>query len=523
MFTTLGLFNAVACPDRDACTRSSCLLSHSPDLPQPRGLARISVAPSPSPSSSKPPPATPLKESVVPAKRPALISPVKAYKSAAEPPRKLQKVGPAQRPSALPGVSYTESGVPILRINAAQSLVAVPVRQTMLKTLYEHFVTLYSRILSSNATIASEHAVRQEDEVYKRSTKVTYRHAVIQCVAALKRRPAPTDINHPSVGTEADLVERAETQKSLNALRLSSDILKPLIHSVSDLEKWGYIVNIPPGVGGDLPSMLGRIVKCDRCVQYYLVKPLEETETCIYHWGRPYTTKSGGEKVRTYSCCSRPVSDSEGCSHGPHVFYESKPEDLHSRHAFSFLPAESPTSTVLDVVAMDCEMIYTTGGLRVARVSVVDGSGKEIFDTLVKMDDDVHVIDFNTRFSGITPEGYATAVDTLSRVRERLHALMDVNTILIGHALDNDLKTLRIIHHRCIDTALLFPHKAGPPYRRSLKDLVREKLGKMIQTGDATEGHSSVEDASATLDLVRWYILNKQKSAIQAGVNGVSA
>ena len=47
-------------------------------------------------------------------------------------------------------------------------------------------------------------------------------------------------------------------------------------------------------------------------------------------------------------------------------------------------------------------------------------------------------------------------------------------------------------------------------------DRVREKLGRMIQTGDASEGHSSVEDASATLDLVRWYILNKQKSAVQS-------
>jgi len=47
---------------------------------------------------------------------------------------------------------------------------------------------------------------------------------------------------------------------------------------------------------------------------------------------------------------------------------------------------------------------------------------------------------------------------------------------------------------------------------------VREKLGKAIQTGDATEGHSSVEDASATLDLVRWYVLNRQQSAVHSGV-----
>ena len=47
---------------------------------------------------------------------------------------------------------------------------------------------------------------------------------------------------------------------------------------------------------------------------------------------------------------------------------------------------------------------------------------------------------------------------------------------------------------------------------------VREKLGMTIQAGNATEGHSSIEDASATLDLVRWYILNKQKSAVHSGV-----
>lgn len=41
---------------------------------------------------------------------------------------------------------------------------------------------------------------------------------------------------------------------------------------------------------------------------------------------------------------------------------------------------------------MDCEMIYSTGGVRVARVSVVDGSGKEIFDEHVRMDDGVEVM-----------------------------------------------------------------------------------------------------------------------------------
>lgn len=37
-------------------------------------------------------------------------------------------------------------------------------------------------------------------------------------------------------------------------------------------------------------------------------------------------------------------------------------------------------------------MIYTTGGMRVARVSVVDGAGTEIFDEQVRMDDGVEVM-----------------------------------------------------------------------------------------------------------------------------------
>lgn len=99
-----------------------------------------------------------------------------------------------------------------------------------------------------------------------------------------------------------------------------------------------------------------------------------------------------GEKTRLYNCCSRPVADGEGCTHGPHVFYETKAEDLHARYPFSYLESKTATSTALDVAAIDCEMVYTTGGMRVARVSVVDGSGAEVFDQLVRMDPGVEVM-----------------------------------------------------------------------------------------------------------------------------------
>lgn len=119
--------------------------------------------------------------------------------------------------------------------------------------------------------------------------------AVIQCIAALKRREIPTSINHISVGTEADVADRIESQKTLAALHLSTDLLQTLIHPVAVLEKCGYFVAIPPGPGGEEPSMEGKIARCERCTQYFLVKRAEEAEECTYHWGKPYSARVNGE------------------------------------------------------------------------------------------------------------------------------------------------------------------------------------------------------------------------------------
>jgi RNA exonuclease 1 len=168
---------------------------------------------------------------------------------------------------------------------------------------------------------------------------------------------------------------------------------------------------------------------------------------------------------------------------------------LHARYPFS--ETQSITSSALDIAALDCEMIYTIGGFRIARVSVVDVSGEEVFDEFIKLDDGVKVVcvisllhfsskqfgchsrgglcphrDLNTRFSGIHPEEYAArSVLPLESIRRALARFISADTILIGHALDNDLRALRLVHRRVVDTAALFPHSRGPPYRRALRDL----------------------------------------------------
>jgi len=175
----------------------------------------------------------------------------------------------------------------------------------------------------------------------------------------------------------------------------------------------------------------------------------------------------------------------------------------------------SNNDNALDVVAMDCEMIYTTAGMRLAHVSVVDGGGCTLLDEPVRMEDDIKIIDLNTRFSGVT--NLDSVHLQLQSVKEILSSSISKSTIIIGHSLENDLKALRIVHNNCVDTAVLFPHPGGLPYRRSLKDLARQKLGLLIQTGDGCSGHSSLEDAKATLDLVRLYCLEARKRQTKMG------
>ena len=50
-------------------------------------------------------------------------------------------------------------------------------------------------------------------------------------------------------------------------------------------------------------------------------------------------------------------------------------------------------------------------------------------------------------------------------MQARFLELVAASTLLVGHALQNDLRQLRIVHTRVIDTAVIYPH---PKVRRGL-------------------------------------------------------
>ena len=55
--------------------------------------------------------------------------------------------------------------------------------KNLLKLLYDHFTVLYDPILAQNPSLASEHALRQEQEIYERTTKLTYRNVIISVLS----------------------------------------------------------------------------------------------------------------------------------------------------------------------------------------------------------------------------------------------------------------------------------------------------------------------------------------------------
>ncbi len=58
-----------------------------------------------------------------------------------------------------------------------------------------------------------------------------------------------------------------------------------------------------------------------------------------------------------------------------------------------------------------------------------------------------------------------------------------------------------MIHSKVIDTTVLYPHKFGSPYKRSLKELAKQHLKKFIQQIDENKlGHDSFEGK------IEWYL-----------------
>ncbi|XP_067879028.1 interferon-stimulated 20 kDa exonuclease-like 2 [Heterodontus francisci] len=173
------------------------------------------------------------------------------------------------------------------------------------------------------------------------------------------------------------------------------------------------------------------------------------------------------------------------------------------------VPAANATSSSVKpykCVALDCEMVGTgQGGKRseLARCSVIGYDGDLVYDKYILPPNPI--TDYRTRWSGIRRQHMRNATPFKLAQKEILKVLC--GKIVIGHAVHNDFKALNYFHPPSMtrDTSKipLLNRKAGFPEKESvsLKRLTKQLLHRDIQVGK--QGHSSVEDARATMELYK--------------------
>jgi len=274
--------------------------------------------------------------------------------------------------------------------------------------------------------------------------------------------------------------------------------------------------------------------QCDRCNTRFQVFPERREEDgmfttggeCKYHWGKrifPKKARGAPPEPTRLTCCNAEVG-SPGCvTHETHVYNVKNAKRLSLIMPFIETP-ENGKITENSAVCFDCEMGYTTNGLEMLRLTVISWpQHKPLVDVLVRPLG--HLLDVNTRFSGITVDQFINAkpydpanpkpvrkdlriVESPYVARDLFLSHVSPRTPVVGHALENDLNTIRLIHPNIIDTVLLFPTRQGLPFRHGLRKLAKDHLAEDIQQGGAA-GHDSYEDARTTGELVRFKIKEK--------------
>ncbi|CDI96854.1 rna exonuclease 1 [Echinococcus multilocularis] len=413
------------------------------------------------------------------------------------------------------------------------SKIPMPIRKRYL----DQFIEACIRICAS-APEAYAMALREEQACHdKAQNRHVYLHSVINCLKIFNSQPAyetklaplPTKNSaKPMIVTKADssskdldeIVKGPVFYKELKPFLLTEE---ELIHNKfprpdksEGAPRGKAVISVPDEKKSAVELYATNKRFCCRCGKAYEVDkfgmPTVKTE-CVYHWGKPVRRRMPGSGFDLHYTCCQAESGQEGCQVAPkgHVTDTNRWCDLEGY--LTTLPPALDNSTDeprVNVYSLDCEMVYTTGGCELARVTVIDTNLNVVVDRVIRPLNPI--IDANTRFSGLSIEQLETSQLQITDVQMELLQLWDEDTILIGHSLESDLTALKFIHSKVVDTSIAFPHRRGLPYKRALRTIVSEYLEQLIQNDEA--GHDSKEDAVACMRLMQ----KKVKECLQKRV-----
>lgn len=433
----------------------------------------------------------------------------------------------SKRKAHTPTVPIAKLKRPVVEVSTS-SKVGTNVRQRYLNLFIDELVKLYP-----NEEEAFKRGKEEEEAVYKRCTnKKIYLNCAVNTIKRLrtevlekqsggKKTSSPKKMSHATMldgagatkytytlhrsGGPAKLVEEdfkgADLYKRLQAYVLTEEQLKENNFPRPDPLTGGTAVFYGEDRSSQKGSTKGYEKLCVRCGKVFEVYPngkYPKKEECVYHWGKAWKKKIAGSIETRYTCCQGDLS-AEGCQVAKLHVHETNKKDNMSGF-MKTIPSSPPIDGDYGVYALDCEMVYTTMGVELARVTVVGADQEPVYESLVLPDNTV--VDCNTRFSGITDDDLEDVHTSLRDVQAVLLSLFTDKTILMGHSLESDLTALKLIHNTVVDTSVVFPHRLGKPYKRALKNLMADYLKKIIQ--DDVAGHDSLEDAVACVQLMQY-------------------
>ncbi|KAH6722074.1 ribonuclease H-like domain-containing protein [Leptodontidium sp. MPI-SDFR-AT-0119] len=284
------------------------------------------------------------------------------------------------------------------------------------------------------------------------------------------------------------IIPESEHESALESLVLHS-------HSLEVLEARKFLVR--PYIIEDTADKSRSSKRCRRC---NTSEAKSRGEDCTFHPSKrnKYNVK------RPYKCC--PETDGKGCTTVTGHNFQLPPHV--SRYTdFRETPA-SDGQAKASAVVLDCEMAGVVGNatgepILVCAIDYV--SGATILNHYVFPSQPINQM--RSQFHGVTKETLHNAHSqglTLAGwegARTELWKHIDENTILIGHALDNDLSALRIIHRRVVDSGILARSAIGKGGQCSLQALcaqlprveIRKNIGGI---------HDCLEDVLATREVV---------------------
>jgi RNA exonuclease 1 len=308
-----------------------------------------------------------------------------------------------------------------------------PLRQKVLRK-----IMLWLRQADASSTLAQAAEI-EFDHLARSGGRIS--SIYLSSISQLLKNPPPL-VNNCQTPSKDDMLQVLQKLRALIATR-------------ADMDTHSYPIVCAPGQqivdSSDSPMR-----RCRRCgvnfnaKVYYAEFPLvsANSDRCRFHGGK--VEKIDGARV--HSCCQELHGHNPGCeTQDWHVYetfnYRSDPIPHYNHLPLPSLPQQQQQqSEPAAAVALDAEMSYTVGGYEVSRVTLVDFfSESTLLDVLVRPDHPV--IDYNTKYSGVSRESYESGelpVMSFDEMRAALAQFIGRDTLLMGHSLDNDLRVLKV-------------------------------------------------------------------------------